>query len=61
MNIKHLFFLSWWSARPECHEQDGEKLRVTANIGVRTASGDPAMAFSALPWSPVADLVRSGL
>jgi hypothetical protein len=35
-----------YKARPESHEQDGEKLsRVTVDSGKRTASGDPAMAF----------------
>jgi hypothetical protein len=47
MNIEHCNFLSWFSARPESHEQDGEKLRVTAK-GERTASCDPAMAFQNL-------------
>ncbi len=50
MDIEHCVFLSWFSARPESHEQDGEKLsRVTARCGMRTASGDPAMAFRTLP------------
>jgi hypothetical protein len=45
MNIEHFVFLSWFSASPESHEQDGEKLsRATAMRGA-TASGDPAMAF----------------
>jgi hypothetical protein len=61
MNIEHFVFLSRFPAASECHEQDGERLRVTAEFPVPTASGDPAMAFRALPLSPVADLVRSGL
>jgi hypothetical protein len=45
MHIEHCVFLSWFSASPESHEQDGEKLsRVTA-AREATASGDPAMAF----------------
>jgi hypothetical protein len=45
MHIEHSVFLSWFSASPESHEQDGEKLsRVTA-AREATASGDPAMAF----------------
>src|SRR6478752_10846064 len=45
MHIEHCIFLSWFSASPESHEQDGEKLsRVTAARRA-TASGDPAMAF----------------
>jgi len=45
MHIEHCIFLSWFSASPESHEQDGEKLsRVTA-VRRATASGDPAMAF----------------
>jgi hypothetical protein len=47
--IEHCFSLSWFSASPESHEQDGEKLsRITAVRGA-TASGDPAMAFRTLP------------
>ena len=50
MHIEHCVFLSWFSARSESHEQDGEKLsRVTVEYGMRTVSGDPAMAFRALP------------
>ena len=50
MHIEHCVFLSWFSASPESHEQDGEKLsRVTVRCGMRTASGDPAMAFRTLP------------
>jgi hypothetical protein len=49
MYIEHCVFLSWFSASPESHEQDGEKLsRVAAVLGA-TASGDPAMAFRTLP------------
>jgi hypothetical protein len=49
MFIEHCFSLSWFSASPESHEQDGEKLsRITAVRGA-TASGDPAMAFRTLP------------
>jgi hypothetical protein len=49
MHIEHFFFLSWFPASPESHEQDGEKLpRVTA-MREATASGDPAMAFRTLP------------
>jgi hypothetical protein len=49
MHIEHFVFLSWFSASPESHEQDGEKLsRVTA-VREATASGDPAMAFRTLP------------
>ena len=52
MDIEHFFFLSWFSAGPESHEQDGEKLpRVTVEAGRRTASGDPAMAFRTLALS----------
>jgi hypothetical protein len=47
MNIEHFICLSWFSACPESHEQDGEKLRVTAERE-RTASCDPAMAFQNL-------------
>jgi hypothetical protein len=48
MFIEHCFSLSWFSASPESHEQDGEKLsRVTA-MRRATASGDPAMAFRTL-------------
>jgi hypothetical protein len=61
MNIEHSFFLSWFSAGPESHEQDGEMLRVTAGIGVRTASGDPAMAFKALPCRGTRNLSDPGL
>jgi len=46
MLIEHCIFLSWFSAEPESHEQDGERLRVAAS-GKRTVSGDPAMAFRA--------------
>ena len=50
MHIEHCVFLSWFSARSESHEQDGEKLpRITVKCGKRTASGDPAMAFRTLP------------
>jgi hypothetical protein len=50
MHIEHCLFLSWFSAVPESHEQDGEKLlRVTVEHGEPTASGDPAMAFRTLP------------
>jgi hypothetical protein len=50
MHIEHSVFLSWFSGPPESHEQDGEKLsRVTVERGMRAASGDPAMAFRALP------------
>jgi hypothetical protein len=46
MHIEHFIFLSCVQAKPESHEQDGEKLsRVTGGSGERTASGDPAMAF----------------
>jgi hypothetical protein len=48
MHIEHCVFLSWFSARSECHEQDGEKLR-RVTVVKRTASGDPAMAFRTLP------------
>ena len=52
MDIEHCVFLSWFSAGPESHEQDGEKLpRVTVEAGKRTASGDPAMAFRTLALS----------
>ncbi len=52
MDIEHSFFLSWFSAGPESHEQDGEKLpRVTVDAERRTASGDPAMAFRTLALS----------
>jgi len=50
MHIEHCVFLSWFSASPESHEQDGKKLpRITVEAGKRTASGDPAMAFRTLP------------
>src|SRR5215470_11127259 len=50
MYIEHCIFLSWFTASPESHEQDGEKLtRVTA-MRRATASGDPAMAFRTLPF-----------
>jgi hypothetical protein len=52
MHIEHYVFLSWFSASPESHEQDGKKLpRVTDEPGKRTASGDPAMAFRTLALS----------
>jgi hypothetical protein len=45
MDIEHCISFSWFSASPESHEQDGEKLsHITAKRGA-TASGDPAMAF----------------
>jgi hypothetical protein len=44
MHIEHFFFLSWFSAGPESHEQDGEKLpRVTVERG-----GEQRLAI--LPW-----------
>jgi hypothetical protein len=46
MLIEHCFCLSWFSARSESHEQDGEKL---SRIPDATASGDPAMAFRTSP------------
>jgi hypothetical protein len=48
MHIEHFICLSWFSACPESHEQDGEKLaRVTAERKA-AASCDPAMAFQNL-------------
>ena len=45
MDIEHCISFSWFSASPEGHEQDGERLsHITAMRGA-TASGDPAMAF----------------
>src|SRR5215467_5761570 len=49
MNIEHCIFLSWFTASPESHEQDGEKLSRVAAMRRKTASGDPAMAFRTLP------------
>jgi hypothetical protein len=43
MNVEHSLFLSRFADSPQSHEQDGEMLRAT--IRLRTASGDPAMAF----------------
>jgi hypothetical protein len=46
MHIEHCVFLSCVQAKPESHEQDGEKLaRIRERSGERAASGDPAMAF----------------
>jgi hypothetical protein len=45
MHIEHCVFLSWFSASPESHEQDGEKLSRIGPMRETTASGDPAMAF----------------
>jgi hypothetical protein len=40
-----------FKAKPESHEQDGEKLsRAPVRSGMRTASGDPAMAFLSLAY-----------
>jgi hypothetical protein len=49
MHIEHCVFLSWFTASPESHEQDGEKLSRVIAIPEATASGDPAMAFRTLP------------
>jgi hypothetical protein len=46
MHIEHCLCLSWFPARSESHEQDGEKL---SRIPDATASGDPAMAFRTSP------------
>ncbi|MGB8043020.1 MAG: hypothetical protein WCF66_08670, partial [Pseudolabrys sp.] len=45
MHIEHCIFLSWFTASPESHEQDGEKLLRIIVMREATASGDPAMAF----------------
>ena len=49
MHIEHCVFLSWFSASPESHEQDGETLSHVIPVREATASGDPAMAFRTLP------------
>jgi hypothetical protein len=44
MHIEHCGFLSWFSASPESHEQDGEKLsRVAAGSGRQ-------QRLAILPW-----------
>jgi hypothetical protein len=45
MDVEHSVFLSWFSGRGESHEQDGETLSRSAWLRVKSASGDPAMAF----------------
>jgi hypothetical protein len=60
MNIEHFVFLSCFSARPESHEQDGERLSRASAKRKATASGDPAMA-SNLAWAQgrsISDLAR---
>src|SRR6185312_14239607 len=49
MHIEHCVFLSCFSASPESHEQDGEKLSRIVAMQRATASTDPAMAFRTLP------------
>jgi hypothetical protein len=50
MHIEHCVFLSCFSASPESHEQDGEKLSRIIAMRRATASSDPAMAFRTLPY-----------
>jgi hypothetical protein len=58
--IEHSLRLSWFSARSESHEQDGEMLPLAIAKRRATASGDPAMAFRTLPGLPERTLfVRS--
>jgi hypothetical protein len=62
MHIEHCIFLSWFSASPESHEQDGERLSRVIPLRETTASGDPAMAFRTLPYrksDPLSALAKS--
>jgi len=43
MHIEHCVFLSWFSASPESHEQDGEKLSRVTRCGEQ-------QRLAILPW-----------
>ena len=59
MHIEHCVFLSWFSASPESHEQDGEKLpRVTVRYGEANSVWRSCHGVSNLALSQEANLCR---